>query len=151
VPDIGAVMSAQIIQFGKPRTDVTRQEAEQAQAQLPTPVVRETVRFMLNDDLYEVERRGGEVWRLSKIQYRITVRGVQEMKRHCWYGSYRSPADLDPVIVEAARRAQVNGRNVDDGAFRRVAVAQLQKRRAKLVRELEQVDATIASMQPGLN
>jgi hypothetical protein len=78
------------------------------------------------------------------IHYRITAGGVQEMKRCYWNERY---TDLDPAMVQAARSARGSDRKDADIPFREAAIAAFHKRRAKLISEVEKIDATLASMR----
>jgi hypothetical protein len=102
---------------------------------------------MFGAGLYEVEFRDDGVARVAAIQYRITAGGVQEMKRsHWWEGCYSRP-DLDPAMVQAARRARGSDGKAAELPFREAALAAFHKRRAKLISEVGKIDATLASMQ----
>jgi hypothetical protein len=140
-------MTAEIIQFGKATAAVPRQSKPARRRHAPS--TKEIFRFMFNDQLYEVEF-GGHVQRVFSIQYRISRDGVQEMRRHP--GRHSSKSDEIVQVINAARRIRAQGNSkIDEIPFREAAVAQLRKRQAKLVRELEQVEATIASMQREVN
>lgn len=74
------------------------------------------------------------------------------MKRTRWYSECLSHGEVDATIVEAAWRVRRTGHGSDvEAPFRERALAQLHRRHAKLVREVAMVEATIASMQRGLN
>jgi hypothetical protein len=139
-------MSAEIIQFGSPHPAIAQQMTG-ATRQRRAALTKEIVRFMFNGKLYQVELYGGDVQHFFEIRYRISGGGIQEMKHREWlrdpdYYSTR----IDPEFVGAARRARASGQRDADIPFRERALAQLHKRRAKLVREVEMIDATIASM-----
>jgi hypothetical protein len=73
------------------------------------------------------------------------------MKRYRW-SAYQLRSDLDVAAVNAARLALARGKSdVYETSYRESALASLQRRRAKLAREIEMIDATIASMQPSVN
>jgi hypothetical protein len=72
------------------------------------------------------------------------------MKRPRWDCRFprREYSYLDPAVVEAARRARACGwSDLDNTVYREAALAQLPRRRAKLVREVEMIEMTIASMK----
>jgi hypothetical protein len=97
--------------------------------------------------LYEVKFCGDVVEGVNAIQYRITASGLQEMKRsHWWEGCY-SRHDPDPAMIEAAKRARASAGKDADIPFREAALAAFHKRRARLISEVEKIDATLASMQ----
>jgi hypothetical protein len=97
--------------------------------------------------LYEVNFCGDDVEDAYAIQYRITAGGIQEMKRRHWREGRYSWEDLDPALVEAAKSARASARKDVDIPFREAALAAFHKRRAKLISEVEKIDATLASMQ----
>jgi hypothetical protein len=136
-------MSAQVIQFGN------------GKQLLPTKIRRRSrgfkkaVRLIFGEELYEVEFYGNLVERVSSVRYRTTRGGVQEMRRPRWRREYQHcdwQEPLDAALVNAARAAIVAGEPNADLPFREAALAQLHVRRAKLVREIEMIDATLASM-----
>jgi len=105
----------------------------------------EAVRLMFGDQLYEVTFCGNDVQRVDAIQYRIGFDGdIQEMKYRHWHPAHYS-RDLDPAMEEAAKRARASGS--PEIPFREAALAAFKKRRAKLIGEVEKIDATIARMQ----
>jgi hypothetical protein len=136
-------MTATVIQFGN------------GKQLLPTKIrrrsrgLKKAVRFTFGEELYEVEFYGNLVERVSSVRYRTTRGGVQEMRRACWRREYQHcdwQRPLDPAVVNAARAAIAAGEPNADLPFREAAFAQLQLRRAKLVREIEMIEATLASM-----
>jgi hypothetical protein len=162
-------MSAEIIPFGKPQPapvkrrgkvrdegEVTIGDMRAALGRPPTASeilgvldasqqrrarISEKVRFMFGAGLYEVHFSGDSVQCIVAIQYRITANGVQEMKR---YNGHL--LDLDLAMVEAAKSARASGRKDAEIRFREAALAAFHKRRAKLINEIEKIDATLASM-----
>jgi hypothetical protein len=72
---------------------------------------------MFDEELYEAEFYGADVQRIKKIEYRISVDGVQELKRSRWDGFHHSVSDLDPAMVQAAKRARAGDGNADDVPF----------------------------------
>jgi hypothetical protein len=145
-------MTAEIIQFGKPQSAAVRPRQH---APVPSdksvrsraPRVSETVRFTFGSWLYEAKFCGDHVKEVNAIQYRITAGGVQEMKRSNWWEGCYSRHDPDPAMIEAAKRARASGGKDADIPFREAALAAFHKRRAKLISEVEKIDATLASMQ----
>jgi len=160
-------MTAEIIQFGKPQSATFRHQQlaatikqttrkrlagveAQAAGQRPqrrAPRISETVRFMFGAGLYEVEFCDDHVEDVNAIKYRITAGGVQEMKRHHWWEGCYCQHDLDPAMVQAARRARGSDGKAAELPFREAALAAFHKRRAKLISEVGKIDATLASMR----
>jgi hypothetical protein len=140
-------MSAEIIQFGTPQSATVRHRQLAATPQRRAPRISETVRIMFGGWLYEVKFCGDHVEDVNAIQYRITAGGVQEMKRRYWWEGRYSRHDPDPAMIEAAKRARASGGKDADIPFREAALAAFHKRRAKLISDVENIDATLASMQ----
>jgi hypothetical protein len=114
--------------------------------------VKETARCLFEGDLYRVDFHDEAVRQIRSIRYRIANDGAQEMKRYCWEpGSGRNTIDdaTAHAIASAARLVLAGGKvgDVDDTPHREKAVASLHCRRAKLARQVEMIDATIASMK----
>jgi hypothetical protein len=139
-------MTAEIIQFGKSQSATVRRQVTSpaARQQRRAPRVSEKVRFAFEGDLYEANFSGNNMQSVYAIHYRITAGGVQEMKRCYWNERY---TDLDPAMVQAARSARGSDRKDADIPFREAAIAAFHKRRAKLISEVEKIDATLASMR----
>jgi hypothetical protein len=134
-----------IVEFG--RVPTTSEIREALDRRRPARRDSETVRVMFGSGLYEVEFCGNDVQRVIAIHYRIAFDGsVQETKLHHW-SEYRNRIKIDPAIVEAARSVRASGQKDDEIPFRKAALAAFHKRRAKLISEVEKIDATIASMQ----
>jgi hypothetical protein len=110
--------------------------------------LKKAVRFMFGEELYEVAFYGNVVDCVWAIRHGVTAGGVQEMRRPRWdrqYQDWHWSTPLDPAVVDAARLALESGESAV-GDHREDALARLQQRRAKLAREIEMIDATIASM-----
>ena len=140
-------MTAEIIQFGKPLSSpaqlgARRNESIQRRVKPEAESEFEAVRCTVDGKLYEVVFRGASVCDVSALHYRHRAgRGDHiETIRH------RHRRELDPVIVEAARRAR--GRS---GTERETAIAQLRDRHARLLRQAEKVETTIAILQREIN
>jgi hypothetical protein len=109
----------------------------------------EAVRCTVDGRLYEVEFRGASVCYVFSVSYRNRDGRVDELRRRCWNAAYPwHYSSLDPAIVEAAKRARSRG---DAGVSREAAIAQLRDRHARLLRQAEKVEATIAILQHGIN
>jgi hypothetical protein len=114
-----AVMSAEIIQFGKPQS-ATRPGRNEAHDRAPDTTIgkrhlvnrrhkKASVRVMFDGELYEVVFYGDDVQVVYAIRYRISAGGVQEMKRSRWQGGGYWSRDLNPALVKAAWRARASG------------------------------------------
>jgi hypothetical protein len=151
-------MSAEIIQFGKAQSisakskPAAKKSVQRRVRYEPEPEPqREAVRCTVDDRLYEVEFYGKSVTRISAIHYRCNGRNgrIETLRYSHWYGSgWGRYGDPDPDIVEAARRARGQ---VSTGSDREAAIAQLGARHARLMRDAEKVEATIASLQREIN
>jgi len=148
-------MSAEIIQFGKPKSVTIKGRVPNSSIGKRRTVGRRlgekaSARFMFDGDLYHADFCGDEMVALFAVQYRISAGGVQEMKRSFWWrGNYGRFNPDPPKLAEAARSARAKGS--DDMMFRDAAITQLRERHAKLVSEVAKIEATIASMQGELN
>jgi hypothetical protein len=111
------------------------------------PRITETVRFMFDGWLYEAGFCGDKIEDVKSVHYRITAGGVQELKSHAWHNGRYSRFDITPAMAEAARSARGSDQKDADIPFREAALAAFHKRRAKLISEVEKIDATLASMQ----
>jgi hypothetical protein len=137
-------MSAEIIPIGTSKVLVRIKEGyEDRRKRKGVPAV---VRFMFDGAAYEAEYEGDELRRLFLIHYRIHDdygSGLKKMRRDAW----RNSLPDDPGVLAAARRARASGALADDTPAKRVALAELRKRHAELVRQVERVAAVIASME----
>jgi hypothetical protein len=146
-------MSAEIIQFGKPQSISAkfkpsgRKSVRRRVRYEPEPEPeREAVRCTVDDQLYEVEFYGKSVTRVSSIRYRRSGHNsdrIETLRYRC-DGRYHCDE-----IIEAARR--VRGQVSTESDRQAEIVAQLRARHARLTRDLEKVEATIASLQRGIN
>jgi hypothetical protein len=135
-------MTAAIIQFGNGKQLLPKKVRRRSRA------LKKAVRFMFGEELYEVAFYGNVVDCVWAIRLRVTAGGVQEMRSPRWDRRYQDchwSTPLDPAVVTAARLALESG-ETGVGNYREDALARLQQRRAKLAREIEMIDATIASM-----
>lgn len=152
-------MTAEIIQFGKPQpagrktaaSTIVEQRVLQARRARPKPHELEAVRVEVEGRLYEVVFRGKSVDKVSAVHYCLDSRkGRIKTIRYGHWASYGhwNRHELNPAVVEAARR--VRGQDGTE-SNREMAIAQLRQRYARLMREAEKVQATIAIMQRGSN
>lgn len=144
-------MSAEIIQFGKSQQSELK-SVEQRSVQrrvmfdMKSDTDKEVVRCTVDGKLYEVEFEGAAVRYVYAVFPRNFGGRIREMRRRCWF--YRSDGVIDPEIVSAARRAR--GQSTAE-ITREASIAQLRERHARLMREAEKVEATIAILQRGIN
>jgi hypothetical protein len=152
-------MSADIIEFGKPARrapahkgpsflsdTMAPRRVRRRRSNEQKPIEKTSVRFVFDDELYEVHFYGEAVQDVYAVQYRISANGVDEMRRRR-SGGWRSLEDIDPAVVAAAKQARESAGSVDAVPFYKGVLSQLLKRREKLAATLQKVDATIVSMQ----
>jgi hypothetical protein len=134
-----ACHGAEVIASGGPRGRFAyRQESE-----------IEAVRCTVDGKLYEVEFRGASACYVFSVSHRNRDGRVDELRRRCWNAAYPwHYSSLDPAIIEAARLARGRG---DTVISQEMAIAQLRKRHAQLVRQAVKVEATIAILQHKIN
>jgi hypothetical protein len=159
-------MSAEIIQFGRPQSTSGRRKrppksvvADETPARASFEPTEEPdegdgvgVRCVVDGELYEVEFHGANVWSGSLVHNRNSGGRIEVIRRRIW-SAHRQfcRRDLDPAVVEAARRAR--GRTVAETLRfnREASIKQLRDRYARLMRDAEKVEATIAILQGGMN
>jgi hypothetical protein len=143
-------VSAEIIQFGRQERRTPAQVFDAAPRAL---IEKASVRFVFDDELYEVEFHDGDVEHVYLIKYRVNADGVQEMRRRRWWAYYKNSEWQDPLnprLEAEARRALKRGSSIDAAPLNTAALAQLASRLGELLGKRDKLDSMIRQVEAAI-